>query len=251
MTAGPSLSIIIPSYNEESRLPETLRRIASYLRRSGRETEVIVVDDGSHDRTAAVAESFRGEIPTLRVVPNGANRGKGFSVRHGFLEARGRIVLFTDADLSAPIEEADKLLAALESHDVAIGSRALDRSLISVHQSRFREFAGIVFNKLVRLCLRLPFVDTQCGFKAFRREPCRIIFEHQRIERFGFDPELLYLARRHGLRSVEIPVRWANSPATRVSMFRDSLQMFLDILVIRWNALRGRYPGSRKSDPAA
>jgi len=241
-SADRELSIIIPAYNEELRLPTTLEQIAAYANRCHREVEVLVVDDGSTDRTAAVAEAFRGKLAALRVVPNGVNRGKGFSVRHGVEQAHGRIVLFTDADLSAPIEEADKLLAALESHDVAIGSRALDRSLISVHQSRFREFAGIVFNKLVRLCLRLPFVDTQCGFKAFRREPCRIIFEQQRIERFGFDPELLYLARRHGLRSVEIPVRWANSPATRVSMFRDSLRMFLDILVIRWNALRGRYP---------
>jgi len=178
------------------------------------------------------------------VLSNGVNRGKGYSVRHGMLEARGRIVLFTDADLSAPIEEADKLFAALETHDVAIGSRALDRGLISIHQSRFREFAGIIFNTIVRLCLRLPFVDTQCGFKAFRREPCRIIFEQQRIERFGFDPELLYLARRHGLRAVEIPVRWGHSPATKVSMFRDSLQMFLDVLIIRWNAIAGRYPRS-------
>ena len=246
MSPGPELSIIIPAYNEENRLPETLRQVAAYLHQSRLDSEVIVVDDGSGDHTAAVAESFRGAIPSLRVVPNGVNRGKGFSVRHGMLEARGRIVLFTDADLSAPIEEADKLLAALGTHDVAIGSRALDRSLITVHQSRFRELAGVLFNKLVRLCLRLPFVDTQCGFKAFRREPCRILFEQQRIERYGFDPELLYLARRHGLRSVEIPVRWAHSPATKVSMFRDSLQMFLDILIIRWNALRGRYPRPRE-----
>jgi glycosyltransferase involved in cell wall biosynthesis len=244
-SAAPELSIIIPSYNEESRLPATLERIAAYIRNSGRETEVIVVDDGSSDRTAAVAESFRGLIPALHVLSNDVNRGKGYSVRRGMLEARGRIVLFTDADLSAPIEEADKLIAALKANDVAIGSRAVDRSLISVHQSRFREFAGIVFNTVVRLCLRLPFVDTQCGFKAFRREPCRVIFEQQRIERFGFDPELLYLARHHGLRSVEIPVRWAHSPATKVSMFRDSLQMFLDVFLIRWNALTGRYPRAK------
>jgi glycosyltransferase involved in cell wall biosynthesis len=178
------------------------------------------------------------------VISNGVNRGKGYSVRRGMLEARGGIVLFTDADLSAPIEEADKLFTALETCDVAIGSRALDRRLISVHQSRFREFAGIIFNTIVRVCLRLPFVDTQCGFKAFRGEPCRIIFEQQRIERFGFDPELLYLARHHGLRAVEIPVRWGHSPATKVSMFRDSLQMFLDVLIIRWNAITGRYPRS-------
>jgi dolichyl-phosphate beta-glucosyltransferase len=242
--AAPELTIIIPSYNEEARLPVTLQCIAQYIRASQRETEVLVVDDGSSDRTAAAGESFRGKIPLLRVISNGVNRGKGYSVRHGMQEAHGRFVLFTDADLSAPIEEADKLLVALETNDVAIGSRALDRGLISVHQSYFREFAGIVFNTVVRLILRLPFVDTQCGFKAFRREPCRIIFEQQRIERFGFDPELLYLARHHGLRSVEIPVRWAHSPATKVSMLRDSLQMFLDIFIIRWNALAGRYPRS-------
>jgi len=238
----PELSIVIPSYNEELRLPATLERIAAYIAVSGRSTEVLVVDDGSNDRTAAVAEEFREKIPSLRVVADGVNRGKGFSVKHGTQEARGNIVLFTDADLSAPIEEADKLLNALEDNfDVAIGSRAMDRSLISVHESAFREFAGIIFNKIVRIILRLPFVDTQCGFKAFRRERCRIIFEQQRIERFGFDPELLYLARHHGLRAVEIPVRWAHSPATKVNMLRDSVQMFIDVFTIRWNAIAGRY----------
>ena len=243
MSSGdPELSIVIPAYNEELRLPTTLERIAAYAERSDREVEVLVVDDGSTDRTAAVAESFRGRIPALRVVSNGRNRGKGYSVRHGVRESRGRIVLFTDADLSAPIEEADKLIEALEHFDVAIGSRAVNRSLITVHQSALREFAGILFNKIVRLTLRLPFVDTQCGFKAFLRERCRILFEQQTIERFGFDPELLYLARHHGLRAVEIPVRWGHSPATKVSMLRDSMQMFLDVFKIRWNSLLGRYP---------
>ena len=239
--AAPELSIIIPSYNEELRLPATLDKIASYIRSSRRNTEVIVVDDGSKDRTAQLAESYRGKLPNLRVLSNDVNRGKGYSVRHGSLEALGEVILFTDADLSAPIEEADKLLAALQDHDVAIGSRAMDRGLIEVHESRFREFAGMVFNAIVRLILRLPFVDTQCGFKAFRRAPSRIIFEQQSIERFGFDPELLYLARHHGLSTVEVPVRWSHSPATKVNMLRDSLQMFLDILIIRWNALQGRY----------
>jgi dolichyl-phosphate beta-glucosyltransferase len=239
------LSIVIPAYNEELRLPVSLALISAYIQASGRETEVIVVDDGSRDRTAAVAKSVQSEMPCLRLISNRENRGKGYSVRHGMLEAYGRIVLFTDADLSAPIEEADKLLAALANHDIAIGSRALDRSLIFARQSVFREYAGIVFNKIVRIILRLPFVDTQCGFKAFRREPCHIIFEQQRIERFGFDPELLYLARHHGLRAVEIPVRWAHSPATTVSMWRDSVQMFLEVFLIRWNALTGRYPRSQ------
>jgi len=239
--AAPELSIIIPSYNEELRLPATLDKIASYIQSSRRTTEVIVVDDGSKDRTAQLAESYRGKLPNLRVLSNDVNRGKGYSVRHGSLEALGEVILFTDADLSAPIEEADKLLAALQDHDVAIGSRAMDRGLIEVHESRFREFAGMVFNAIVRLILRLPFVDTQCGFKAFRRAPSRIIFEQQSIERFGFDPELLYLARHHGLSTIEVPVRWSHSPATKVNMLRDSLQMFLDILIIRCNALQGRY----------
>jgi dolichyl-phosphate beta-glucosyltransferase len=240
--ATPDLSIVIPSYNEELRLPTTLEQITTFLSILGRDTEILVVDDGSKDRTAEVAESFQKTLPNLRVVSNGVNRGKGFSVRHGMQEARGRNVLFTDADLSAPIEEAPKLLDALKTYDVAIGSRALDRSLITIHESRFREFAGIIFNTIVRVILRLPFVDTQCGFKAFRREPCKILFEQQRIERFGFDPELLYLARHHGLQTIEIPVRWGHSPATKVNMFRDSIHMFVDIFTIRWNAIRGRYP---------
>lgn len=241
----PDLSIIVPSFNEEERLPGSLDKIAAYIRDRRPNTEVIVVDDGSTDKTAALAEGYREKIPNLRVLSNGINRGKGFSVRHGSLEARGNVILFTDADLSSPIEEGEKLLAALAAHDVAIGSRAVDRSLIEVHQSVFREFAGIVFNRIVRIILRLPFVDTQCGFKAFRRERCRIIFEQQTIERFGFDPELLYLARHHGLSTVEVPVRWAHSPATKVSMLTDSVQMFLDVFVIRWNALLGRYRKTR------
>jgi glycosyltransferase involved in cell wall biosynthesis len=241
VSSSPALSIVIPAFNEELRLPASLESISTYIRDRRPDTEVLVVDDGSTDRTVAVAESWRERIAHLRVLSNGTNRGKGFSVRHGSLEARGEIVLFTDADLSSPIEEADKLLAALQSHDVAIGSRAVDRGLIEVHESVFREFAGIVFNRIVRLILRLPIVDTQCGFKAFRRARCRIIFEQQTIERFGFDPELLYLARHHGLSIQEVPVRWAHSPATKVNMLRDSVQMFLDVFAVRWNALRGRY----------
>jgi dolichyl-phosphate beta-glucosyltransferase len=235
------LSIIVPSFNEEARLPASLYLIAAYVSSQNRSTEVLVVDDGSNDRTAEVAASFADRIPNLRVLTNGENRGKGYSVRHGMQEARGEYVLFTDADLSAPIEEADKLLSALRRYDIAIGSRALNRDLIDVHESLFREFAGIIFNRIVRIVLWLPFVDTQCGFKAFRREPCRIIFEQQRIERFGFDPELLYLARHHGLKATEIPVRWSHSPATKINMMRDSIQMFVDVFTVRWNSLLGRY----------
>ncbi len=239
---SPDLSIVIPAYNEERRLPETLRRIRAYVEARTASAEVIVVDDGSSDRTAAFVEEHRPSFLGLRLVSNGRNRGKGYSVRHGMLEARGRVVLFTDADLSAPIEEADKLLAALATHDVAIGSRGLDRSLIEVHQSALREFAGMAYNLVVRLLTGLPFKDTQCGFKAFLRERSRIIFEQQRIERFGFDPEILFLARRHRLRTAEVPVRWAHDSATKVHMLRDSLRMFFELLAIRWNWLLGRYP---------
>jgi dolichyl-phosphate beta-glucosyltransferase len=243
---SPELSIVVPAYNEEARLPRSLALIHDYLTSRGmreERAEIMVVDDGSTDSTAQIVQEWSRQLPSVRLISNGQNRGKGYSVRHGMLEARGRVALFTDADLSAPIEEADKLFTALKAgNDVAIGSRALDRSLISTHQSRLRELAGMIFNGFVRLFTGLPFHDTQCGFKAFLREPSRIVFEQQRVERFGFDPEILFLAKRHGLRTVEIPVRWAHDPATKVHVLRDSLLMFRDLFVIRWNWLLGRYP---------
>jgi dolichyl-phosphate beta-glucosyltransferase len=241
-----ALSVIVPAYNEEGRLPRTLTRMRDYFASRGfttHELEILIVDDGSKDGTVQVAEKWARDWPSLRVISNGDNRGKGYSVRHGMLEARGRIALFTDADLSSPIEESEKLLAAIDAgNEVAIGSRALDRSLISTHQSRLRELAGMIFNGFVRIFTGLPFSDTQCGFKAFVREPSRIVFEQQRIERFGFDPEILFLAKRHGLRTAEVAVRWAHDPATKVHMVRDSLMMFFDLADIRWNWLLGRYP---------
>ena len=245
---APELSIIIPAYNEERRLPQAFVRIRDFLSNrfagAAEKAEIIVVDDGSTDSTAKLVEDWRAQVPCLSLVSNPGNRGKGYSVRHGMLEARGRIALFTDADLSAPIGEAEKLIEALSQADVAIGSRGIDRTLISVHQSALRERAGMAFNLLVRLFASVPFFDTQCGFKAFLREPTRIIFEQQRIEGFGFDPEILFLARRHGLRAVEVPVRWAHDPATKVHVWRDGLRMFFDLLAIRWNWLLGRYPRS-------
>jgi len=238
----PDLSIIIPAYNEELRLPKTLERIRAYLEASGNSSEVIVVDDGSRDGTVRYVESKIAGWPALRVVKNPGNRGKGYSVRRGMLEARGKIVLFTDADLSAPIEEADKLLAALATHDVAIGSRAMDRRLIEVHQPWARELAGIIFNGVVRLVLGLKIEDTQCGFKAFQRESSQTIFEQQRIERFGFDPELLFLANRNGLTIAEIPVRWSNDPGTHVSLWEGARAMFFEVARVRWNAMTGKYP---------
>ena len=247
----PELSIIIPAYNEEKRLRRTLACIHDYFpvaQIQADNVEVIVVDDGSTDETVEVTREGMREMPYLRVISNSENRGKGYSVRRGMLEARGSVVLFTDADLSSPIEESEKLLAAIKTgNDVAIGSRAMDRSLIKVHQSRLREIAGIIFNGFVKLFTRLPFQDTQCGFKAFRREPSRIVFEQQRVEGFGFDPEILFLAQRHGLLTAEVPVRWAHDDATRVRVVRDSLQMFCDLLLIRWNCFLGRYPKQSKS----
>jgi dolichyl-phosphate beta-glucosyltransferase len=207
------------------------------------------VDDGSTDGTAGVVIAYQPKYSGLRMVSNPGNRGKGFSVRHGMLEARGEIALFTDADLSTPIEEGDKLFAALKEQgfDAAIGSRAMDRSLIEIHQSVVREQAGIYFNHLVRWIMGIEFSDTQCGFKAFRRPRAQIIFEQQRIERFGFDPEILFLAKRHGLRVAEIPVRWSHDSGTKVNVLADGIRMLLELLLIRWNAIRGHYPRASKS----
>jgi dolichyl-phosphate beta-glucosyltransferase len=242
--AAPELSIVIPAYNEEKRLPRALAQLRDYFASQSPSSvvEIIVVDDGSTDGTTRVVDEWKTQIPCLRLVRNGENHGKGYSVRHGMLEARGRVALFTDADLSSPIEESQKLLAAIAAgNDVAIGSRALDRSLIVVHQSPWREVAGIIFNGFVRLFTGLPFHDTQCGFKAFVREPLRIVFEQQRIEGFGFDPEILFLAKRYALRVIEVPVRWAHDPATKVHVLRDSWRMFSDLVYIRWNWIAGRY----------
>ena len=240
------LSIIVPAYNEESRLPKTLDCIVAYVRARPYRAEILVVDDGSSDATATLVQAYGQMHPEFRLVSNGTNRGKGYSVRHGMLEARGEIALFTDADLSTPIEEADKLLAAMrdQGYDAAIGSRALDRTLIEIHQSVIREQAGIFFNRMVRWIMGIGFSDTQCGFKAFRRERAKIIFEQQRIERFGFDPEILFLAKRHGLRVAEVPVRWSHDAGTKVNVIVDGIRMFLELLLIRWNAAKGLYPRS-------
>ena len=247
------LSIIIPAFNEEGRLPETVEAIRAWLIARRVSAEVLIVDDGSTDGTAALVATYHERYPFVRLLSNGRNRGKGFSVRHGMREARGEFALFSDADLSAPIEEADKLLEALRNggYDVAIGSRALDRRLIQVHQSAAREVAGIIFNFLVRSLTGLPFSDTQCGFKAFRRERASIIFQQQRSEGFGFDPEILFLAQRHGLSAKEIPVRWSNDPASKVHVTRDSIRMVAELFRIRWNAWMGRYPLNVTSEERA
>lgn len=241
------VSIIIPAYNEEKRIGPTLDSILQFLASARYRGDVVVVDDGSSDGTAAVVnDSVRRFVKAghdLRLFTNVPNRGKGYSVRRGITEARGEVALFTDADLSSPIDEAPKLIEPIVSgnFDFAFGSRALDSSLIGVHQPFFREFGGRAFNLIMRLIVGLPFKDTQCGFKAFRRQSAIPVFRLQRIERFGFDPEILYIGRKLGLRLLEVPVAWNNSDATKVSFFKDSIRMFLDLFSIRLNDLRGRY----------
>lgn len=241
----PFLSIVIPAYNEALRLRGTLETVRQYLDSRNYSGELIVVDDGSTDPTPDLLREFQGRYPALRVLRNEANRGKGFTVRRGVLEARGQLVLFTDADLSAPIEETNKLLAALESSgaDAAVGSRALKRRLIGVHQPWFREFAGRCFNLLVRLLTGLKIRDTQCGLKLFRQATTQHAFELQRVTGFGFDPEVLFLIERLGGKVVEVPVRWNDNPATKVRLLRDAARMFLDLVAVRWRAATGRYGG--------
>lgn len=238
-----SLSIVIPAFNEERRLPATLRAIGSYLETKALDfVEILVVDDGSTDGTAAVARAAAAADPRIRLLQNPGNRGKGYSVRHGMKEARGEWVLFTDADLSAPIEDLDRLEEAVrrDNADGAIGSRAIDRRLVLKHQSPFREFSGRVFNFAMRLVTGLPYRDTQCGFKLFRRDVAQCVAARQLLDGFGFDVEILHIARKHGYRIVEVPVRWANVEGTKVSLLKG-LAAFLDPLRVRWNDLRGRY----------
>ncbi len=240
----PFLSVVIPAYNEYLRIGKSLEKIRQYLDSKDFRSELVVVDDGSTDRTPELLREAAASLPTMRVFRNEPNQGKGYSVRRGVLEARGEFALFTDADLSAPIEEADKLLAAIKSQqaDAAAGSRALERQLVGIHQPWFREYAGRGFNLLVRLFTGLKIRDTQCGLKLFRRATTRRAFELQRSTGFGFDPELLFLIQRLGGKLVEVPVRWYDDPATRVRLLRDSSTMFFDLVRLRWRVWTGKYP---------
>ncbi len=237
----PLVSIVVPAFNEAARIGESLQKIVDFIRRSPIPFEVIIVDDGSIDETAEIVGRFH--LKALRLLRNHQNHGKGYTVRQGVLAATGTYVLFTDADLSAPIEEVNKLLdvAVNEGADVVIGSRKLQDSLIEKRQSRFREFGARVFNHMVRLLLGLRLQDTQCGFKLFHRQRSRRIFEKQTTPGFGFDPELLFLAGRYGLKICETPVRWGHSEGSKVRFLQDGVQMFLDLVRIRWNALIGKY----------
>lgn len=241
-TVDPDISVVIPAFNEERRLAPTLETIATYLARQPFAWEVVVVDDGSSDGTASLVERVHATDPRIGVIRCGENRGKGHAVRVGFLESHGALVLFSDADCSTPIEELERLRAAIDSGaDVAIGSRAMKDSDVRVRQGIIRQTMGKAFNLLVRFATGLRLNDTQCGFKLFRRDTCTPVFRAQRLDGFAFDVELLFLARRRLLVISEVPVAWVNSPDSRVHMVRDSARMFRDLLRIRLNAILGRY----------
>ncbi|PYS23341.1 MAG: glycosyl transferase [Acidobacteria bacterium] len=245
----PTLSIVVPAFNEAARIGPSLRKIIDYIGQQHEMIELIVVDDGSTDNTLEVAEETASDsgARTTRVVRYEPNRGKGYAVRRGLLEAQANIALFSDADLSTPITETPKLVEAIRNGecDLAFGSRALDRGLIGVHQPWRREQGGRVFNLIVRLATGLPFWDTQCGFKAFRMNVCRPLIEAAQIDRFGFDVELIYLAHLAELRLCEIPVRWDHSeggPLDSSSNYsRDSLRMINEVRSIRSAAAAGEY----------
>ena len=245
------LSIIIPAYNESARLRKTLPQVIEYLNNSIPQAELIVVDDGSTDNTSAVAHealSDSGNIHTS-VISYQSNLGKGRAVRLGLLASRADVALFSDADLSTPITETPKLVEPIKRGecDVAFGSRAIDRSLIGIHQSWRREQGGRVFNLAVRLATGLPFWDTQCGFKAFRMAVCRPVIEAATIDRFGFDVELLYVAHSAGLRLKEIPVRWDHYEGSKVNLAGDSMKMLSEVALIRRQSRRGVYDQAIRS----
>ena len=245
-------SIVIPAYNEAKRLEATLDRVLGYVAAQKWNAEVLVVNDGSRDATREMILQRAAQTPILRLVDNPGNRGKGYSVRHGVMEARGQFVLFTDADLASPIEEAEKLLRALAAGaDMAIGSRWLDKRLQTRPQPFYRRVLGRIFNLALRLVLGMNYKDTQCGFKAFTRSAAAAVFPLQIIERWGFDPEILFLARRAKLRVDEVAVKWAHQENTKISPIRDGLRMFTELLTIRWYAVSGRYDaiGTRASVP--
>jgi dolichyl-phosphate beta-glucosyltransferase len=229
------LSIIIAAYNEEKRIGESLRKLHHYLQEQSRNYEIIVVDDGSSDRTAPLVRELAGSIPNLRVIRYDKNRGKGYALRTGVLASQGGLVLVSDADLSTPIEEFEKLLSFLPDSGLAIGSRALARSEILAKQPWWRQAMGRTFNRVVKLVVTNEFSDTQCGFKLFAGETARRLFRRARIDRFAYDVEILALAGEQGYRTAEVPVRWINDPASSVRPVRDSLRMLIDLCRIRLN----------------
>jgi glycosyltransferase involved in cell wall biosynthesis len=242
VTQYPQYSIVIPAFNESARILSTLESVVSCVRTRGWAAEIIVVNDGSKDATADVVRAFAQNAPEVRMIENGQNRGKGYSVRAGFLEALGDVVMFTDADLSAPIEEAERLFAAIAGGaDIAIGSRWLKTSRQTHRQPLYRQIFGRCFNLVIRTVMGLQFADTQCGFKAFTRSAAQTVFQLTTIERWGFDPEVLFIALKRGFWIIEVPVSWAHDSRSRISYIKDGMRMLEEIAIIRWNAFRGLY----------
>ncbi len=241
----PDVSIIVPAFEEQERLGDSIAKILSYVAEKKINAELIVVDDGSGDSTADIAKSACANFPdaNTKVIRYEQNRGKGFAVKTGLLAASAKTALFSDADLSTPIEEMHKLIDPIANgeFDVTFGSRALDRSLIGTHQPWRREQGGRVMNLIIKTMSGLPFYDTQCGFKAFNMTKFRPLLDRMTIDRFGFDVEFLFVGKHHGLRLAEIPVRWNNVEGSKVSVIRDTRRMFAELNQIRRNANQGVY----------
>ncbi|HKV93201.1 MAG TPA: dolichyl-phosphate beta-glucosyltransferase [Candidatus Angelobacter sp.] len=253
-TAEPQYSIIVPAYNENARIGGTLERILEHLNRQGWSAEIVVVNDGSRDDTTEVVGRFAAKHPQVRLIENPGNQGKGYAVRNGMLNARGKVLLFTDADLSSPITEATKLFAALEKgYDVAMGSRWLDPSLQFQRQSLKRQLMSRTYNLFIRGVLTFPYHDTQCGFKAFTRRAAEMIFPLQRIKRWGFDAEIIYLAHHMKLQVAEVPVAWGHDERSKLHPWRDGFYMGVDTLKVRWYSVTGGYhrPKASKEKSAA
>ena len=240
---SPYYSIVVPAYNEAERIGPSLERMLAYIGESKWSAEIIVVNDGSGDNTAAVVADFARRNPIIRLIEKPGNRGKGYTVRNGMMSASGQVLLFTDADLSSPIEESSKLFAVIESGraDVAIGSRYLQSELQTRKQPLYRRMLGRSFNTALHIILGLSYADTQCGFKAFSRKAVAEIFPHMKIERWGFDPEILFLARKYGLRVVEVPVSWGHDHRSKINPLRDGVRMLGELIRIRINSIGGKY----------
>ena len=235
-------SIIIPAYNESKRIGASLERIVAYAAQQAWKVEVLVVNDGSRDDTAEIVREFAKKHSFIRLLENPGNRGKGYTVRNGILNARGDLLLFTDADLSSPIEEAPKLFNAIKAGaDVAIGSRWLQAELQRERQPFHRQVFGRIFNIFLRAVLGLPYKDTQCGFKAFTHGAARAVFGRQRITGWGFDPEILFLARKMNFRIQEVPVAWAHDDRSKINPITDGIKMAMELLKIRWTDVAGKY----------
>lgn len=246
-----SCSIVIPAYNEAQRLPLTLECILTYIQKNNWDAEVIVVNDGSHDDTAQVARDFSARFAELRLLDNLVNQGKGRSIRNGVLRATKELVLFTDADNSTPIEDAEKLIAAIhDGADVAIGSRWVNRKLQLLPQPWYRRLNGRLYNRLLRTILGLDYRDTQNGFKAFTRQAARVIFSPQRIAGWGFDAEALFLASKLNLVVREVPVEYTYcAEGSKIHPYRDGARMLAELLLVKWYSLIGTYSGNAPTTP--